>query len=67
MPPSATLLAGADTVGTAGPLIQDDEFSLDLRVTESVSQFPFASSVSDDNCGSTCDASACVTASSDPS
>ena len=44
----------------------DDDFVLDLRVIESTTPFVTMMCDTSDNCGSTCENSACATASNDP-
>jgi FxLD family lantipeptide len=60
MPPS-TVLATA----TAAPP-GDDEFTLDLRVIESITPLITMMCDTSDGCGSTCSGSACATNSNDP-
>ncbi|WP_371780589.1 FxLD family lanthipeptide [Streptosporangium subroseum] len=47
--------------------LDDDEFTLDMRVVESTT--PLATMMCDtgDGCGDTCNGSACTTSSNDPS
>jgi len=61
MPSLASLL----DLAPPGPA-DDDEFVLDLRVTESGSPLTVISCATDDQCGSTCQPSACNTSSNDP-
>ena len=44
-----------------------DEFRLDLRVIESATALAVVRCPTDDECGSTCEPSACNTSSNDPS
>jgi FxLD family lantipeptide len=44
----------------------DDDFVLDLRVIESATPFVTMMCDTSDNCGSTCENSACATGSNDP-
>jgi FxLD family lantipeptide len=44
-----------------------DEFRLDLRVIESATALAVVRCPTDDECGSTCEPSACSTSSNDPS
>lgn len=44
-----------------------DEFRLDLRVIESATALSVVRCPTDDECGSTCEPSACNTSSNDPS
>ena len=60
MPPSTALAPAA----SAPP--GDDEFTLDMRVIESITPLITMMCDMSDGCGSTCSGSACVTSSNDP-
>jgi FxLD family lantipeptide len=45
---------------------EEAEFTLDLRVIESDTPLTVVMCSTDDNCGSTCEPSACATSSNDP-
>jgi FxLD family lantipeptide len=46
--------------------VDDDEFTLDLRVIESDTALAVVRCATDDECGTTCAPSACATSSNDP-
>ena len=48
------------------PPLTLDDFCLDLRVIESATALAAVRCATDDNCGSTCEPSACSTESNDP-
>ena len=60
MTPANTLAPSPDAA------ITDDDFVLDLRVIESVTPLVTMMCDTTDNCGSTCEKSACITGSNDP-
>lgn len=62
---AASAILTASAVGIAGA-VDDDEFTLDLRVIELATPLTPAMCDTSDGCGSTCSTSACNTSSSDP-
>ena len=62
-------MAAATVLSALPPALPDDlgEFTLDLRVTQTVALPSAADCDTSDGCGSTCQTSACSTASMDPS
>jgi FxLD family lantipeptide len=58
---------GSAGVAVARSPAEDEEFTLDLRVTASAPAGTAGRSDSDDGCSSTCELSNCVTESADPS
>jgi FxLD family lantipeptide len=60
MPPAAVLAPSTEVV-------TDDDFVLDMRVIESTTPLVTMMCDTSDNCGSTCDNSACASGSNDPS
>lgn len=59
MPPPVALAPSPDAV-------TDDDFVLDMRVIESTTPLVTMMCDTSDNCGSTCENSACITGSNDP-
>lgn len=59
-PPAALIMP--TTTETA----DDEEFTLDMRVIEAVTPLVTMMCDTSDNCGSTCENSACVSGSNDP-
>lgn len=61
-PPVSLAPAPADGAGMS----IEDEFELDMRVIESTTPLVTMMCSTDDQCGSTCEDSACATSSNDP-
>jgi FxLD family lantipeptide len=61
-------MAPVASLATPAPadVIDDDDFVLDMRVIESVTPLVTMMCDTSDNCGSTCENSACASASNDP-
>ena len=64
--PLADLAPPPDPPGGSEFPLGLDEFSLDLRVIESATALAVVRCPTDDECGSTCEPSACNTSSNDP-
>ncbi|WP_322769613.1 FxLD family lanthipeptide [Frankia sp. Cr1] len=64
MAPPTSLTA---TQLTTEDAFSDDDFVLDMRVIESTTPLVVMMCDTSDNCGSTCEGSACNTSSNDPS
>ncbi len=58
-PTALTMPADAETA-------DDDEFTLDMRIIEAVTPLVTMMCDTSDNCGSTCENSACASGSNDP-
>lgn len=56
----------ATSVESLDTAVDDGEFELDMRVVESTTRLVIMMCDTSDGCGSTCNTSACSTASNDP-